>query len=100
VTARNRRPSIALPPAFSAAEIGTIRRQFGWSQAAFAAALNVSLATVRHWEQGLRVPDGGHARLLQIVARSPEVLGEAIGTDGGVGDAGAQSRGESRSIDG
>jgi DNA-binding transcriptional regulator YiaG len=36
--------------------------------------LNVSPATVRAWEQGVRVPDGPSLRLLEIAERQPAVL--------------------------
>lgn len=62
------------PPAWTKAEIRKVRGKHDFSQAAFAQLLNVSAATVRAWEQGHRVPDGASARLLEIAARSPDVL--------------------------
>ena len=70
----SQRLAIPAPRAYAPEEIRAIRARFAWSQAKFADALNVSLATVRHWEQGLRAPDGGHLRLLEIADRVPEAL--------------------------
>ena len=61
-------------PAYSAADVVRIRRQFGVSQAVFAMVLNVSRATVRSWEQGLKPPSGASVRLLEIADRDPDVL--------------------------
>ena len=61
-------------PAYSAADVVRIRRQFGVSQAVFAMVLNVSRATVRSWEQGLKAPSGASVRLLEIADRDPDVL--------------------------
>jgi putative transcriptional regulator len=44
------------------------------SQGVFADILNVSLGTVRSWEQGVRTPDDAAMRLLSIAERRPEAL--------------------------
>ena len=44
------------------------------SQALCALLLNVSVETVRAWEQGRRTPEGSALRLLQVADASPEVL--------------------------
>lgn len=62
------------PPAFSANRVREIRRSFDASQELFARLLNVSLATVRAWEQGVWLPDGTATRLLSIAERHPEML--------------------------
>jgi putative transcriptional regulator len=54
-----------------------IRERLGLSQEKFAAALCISIATLRNWEQGRREPSGPAMRLLQIAAKHPEVLFEA-----------------------
>jgi putative transcriptional regulator len=61
-------------PTFTKDEIATIRESIGLSQALFAKALNVSVGTVRSWEQGVRYPDGAASRLLQVAARNPGAL--------------------------
>ena len=54
-----------------------IREGLGITQEQFAAALCISVATLRNWEQGRREPGGPAMRLLQIAAKHPEVLLEA-----------------------
>ena len=66
--------SVARPPAYDAKRIREIRRSFDVSQRVFAEMLNVSLATVRAWEQGARTPDGAAMRLLSIAERRPEII--------------------------
>lgn len=57
-----------------AERIRRIRHSLNVSQREFADLLNVSLSTVRSWEQGVRTPDGSSLRLLDIAEREPEVL--------------------------
>ena len=69
------------PPSYDADRIRRVRRQIlGVSQAVFADALNVSRATVRAWEQGVRVPEGPTLRLLEIAEEHPEFFREKIRT--------------------
>ena len=44
------------------------------SQSIFALMLNVSVETVRAWEQGRRTPEGSALRLLQVADASPKIL--------------------------
>jgi len=69
---------ILIARSLEAERIRLIRRSFDASQREFAEMLNVSVATVRSWEQGLRTPDGASQRLLEIAERQPEVLLEAM----------------------
>lgn len=62
------------PAAPDAARIRQIRQRLDLSQQAFADLLNVSVAAVRSWEQGVRTPDGASIRLLDIAERHPEAL--------------------------
>src|SRR5688500_8811945 len=64
----------APPPAASPARVAALRRRLRMSQSVFAAALNVSPKLVQSWEQGLRTPDRGDLRLLQIIERDPGLL--------------------------
>lgn len=48
-----------------------LRRALSMTQREFAHLLNVSLSTVRSWEQGQRVPVGPTTRLLDLVAAAP-----------------------------
>lgn len=54
-----------------------IRERLGLTQDQFAAALCISVKTLRNWEQGRREPSGPAMRLLQIAARHPEIILEA-----------------------
>jgi DNA-binding transcriptional regulator YiaG len=69
VTGRERTRTLSRPaPKWSKQEIKRIRTEhFQMSQPAFAALLNVKVATVRAWEQGQRIPDGAASRLLQVL---------------------------------
>lgn len=69
--------TIARSPRYSGKHIREIRRGLDVSQRVFADLLNVSVATVRSWEQGVRTPDGAATRLLSIAERHPETLIEA-----------------------
>ena len=60
------------------ADIVTLRRFIGLTQAAFAEALGISVATLRNWEQDRRKPEGPALALLRIAARHPEILREAV----------------------
>jgi DNA-binding transcriptional regulator YiaG len=64
----------ALQPAPDSERIRWLRRRLDVSQREFADMLNVSVGTVRSWEQGLRRPDGASLRLLDIAEHQPEVL--------------------------
>lgn len=65
-----------LPP-FSGDRVMKLRGSFDVSQEEFARLLNLSVATVRAWEQGVSPPDGAAARLLSIAERHPETIMEA-----------------------
>lgn len=57
-------------------DIVMLRRFVGLSQFRFAAALGISVHTLRNWEQGRRSPHGPALALLRIAARHPKVLRE------------------------
>jgi putative transcriptional regulator len=59
-------------------DVKAIREKTGMSQQAFCAAFGISLGTLRHWEQGLRVPRGPARTLLMIVDRDPMAVVRAI----------------------
>ena len=50
-----------------------VRRRLGFSQAEFASSINVSLETIRNWEQGKRTPTGAAQALLKVLDKAPEV---------------------------
>ena len=50
-----------------------VRRRLGFSQAEFAMRIDVSLDTIRNWEQGKRSPTGAAKALLKVLDKAPEV---------------------------
>ena len=70
------RPSRAM--AFKPADIKSIRGDLGMSQTEFAMMIGVSVATLRNWEQGRRIPDGPAQALLRVAARNPEAVADAL----------------------
>ena len=56
--------------------VASARAATGFSQAAFAKLLGVSVRTLQEWEQGRKVPSGAAATLLKVAARHPKVLQE------------------------
>ena len=69
----------APPPNAPPKRIAALRRNLHMSQSVFAATLNVSPKLVQSWEQGLRKPDRGALRLLQIIESHPAVVGDLFG---------------------
>lgn len=55
-----------------------IRAKMSLTQDQFAALMNISVHTLRNWEQGRRHPDGPAKVLLNVVNNHPEVLMEMI----------------------
>ncbi len=62
----------AVARADAAAHIRGLRARTGLSQAAFARRLNVSVETLRNWEQGKRLPQGPARALLRIIDKTPD----------------------------
>jgi len=73
-----REATVAPPPRYGSARVRRLRERLALSQPLFARTLNVSVATVRGWEQGARVPDGPSRRLLELVERHPETVLDAL----------------------
>jgi len=61
--------SLSSVPNYTAKQISLIRHKLGFSQAVFAAYLNVSDRAVKKWEQGESKPRGATLKLLSIVDR-------------------------------
>ena len=59
---------------FTAPPAEAIRAKLHLSQPQFAAMLGVSVATVRNWEQGRRLPRGPARALLLIAAKRPQAV--------------------------
>jgi DNA-binding transcriptional regulator YiaG len=72
----------APPPPASPARVVRLRRRFNMSQSVFAAALNVSVKLVQSWEQGVRRPDRGELRLIQIFDSDPQILAKLFASRG------------------
>ena len=63
---------------FTPLDVKAIRGQVGMSQREFAAAFGISLGTLRHWEQGTRHPHGPARVLLNVVAKEPMAVLNAL----------------------
>ncbi len=55
-----------------------VRRRLGFSQAEFATRIDVSLETIRNWEQGKRCPTGAAKALLKVLDKAPEAALAAL----------------------
>jgi putative transcriptional regulator len=55
-----------------------IRAKLSLTQEKFAALMNISVHTLRNWEQGRRHPEGPARVLLNVVNNHPEVLREMM----------------------
>ena len=59
-------------------DIVALRKFVGLSQKNFAAALGISVHTLRNWEQNRRTPEGPALALLRIAARHPRIIRENL----------------------
>ena len=55
-----------------------VRWRLGFSQAEFAKRIDVSLDTIRNWEQGKRSPTGAAKALLRVLDKAPEAALAAL----------------------
>jgi putative transcriptional regulator len=58
--------------------IKRLRLNYRLSQGQFAALLGISVATLRNWEQGRRLPDGPARVLLQVAAKHPDAVWDVV----------------------
>ena len=63
---------------FKPTDVRAIREQFEVTQAEFAMMIGVSVATLRNWEQGRRMPDGPARALLKVAAVDPKAVALAL----------------------
>lgn len=56
-----------------------VRKRLGLTQQEFAVRIDVSLDTIRNWEQGKRSPTGAARALLRVLDKAPEVALTALG---------------------
>jgi len=59
-------------------DVRAIREHLHMSQAEFARAYRIPLATIKNWEQGRRQPDAPAAAYLHAIARKPREIREAL----------------------
>jgi len=64
----------------SGGDIAALRKFVRLSQTQFAAAMGISVHTLRNWEQDRRKPEGPALALLRIAARHPRILRENLET--------------------
>lgn len=55
-----------------------VRNRLGLSQAEFSHRIDVSLDTIRNWEQGKRCPTGAAKALLKVLDKAPEAALAAL----------------------
>lgn len=55
-------------------DVQAVRKELGMSQADFADAFGISVATLRNWEQGRRIPRGPARLLLAVIELEPEAV--------------------------
>lgn len=73
--------SKAIVHKFTSVEVKNIRLNIGMSQSEFASAFGISVSTLRHWERGDRTPHGPALVLLNVVAREPKAVLNALGAN-------------------
>jgi len=59
-------------------DIKAVRKRYNMSQERFAGLIGVSKRTLEGWEQGRRKPKGSARRLLQVAAKHPEAVLDAV----------------------
>jgi putative transcriptional regulator len=62
-------------------DIKRIRADYQLSQSEFAAMLGISVAMLRSWEQGKKIPEGPARVLLQVAAKHPEAVWDTVRPD-------------------
>lgn len=56
-----------------------VRKRLGLTQLEFSHRIDVSLETIRNWEQGKRRPTGAAKALLKVLDKAPEAALSALG---------------------
>ncbi len=59
-------------------DVKAIRAKLRMTQAEFAGRFGFSIDTLRHWEQGRRVPEGPARAYLRVIARDPKAVQKAL----------------------
>ena len=63
---------------FSSVDVKNIRSNLNMTQTEFASAFGISVSTLRHWERGDRTPQGPALVLLNVVAKEPQTVLNAL----------------------
>ena len=66
---------VHIPPEI---DVKAIRGRLGMTQREFAFRFGFSVNTVRHWEQGRRVPEGPTRAYLLVIDREPKAVQKAL----------------------
>ena len=59
-------------------DVRQIREKLGMTQASFARIFGFKLATLRHWEQRKRTPEGPARAYLTVIDREPDAVRKAL----------------------
>jgi putative transcriptional regulator len=59
-------------------DVRKIRERLGMTQASFARIFGFKLATLRHWEQQKRTPEGPARAYLTVIDREPDAVRKAL----------------------
>ncbi len=59
-------------------DVKAIRSKLGMTQEEFAGRFGFSVNTLRHWEQGRRVPEGPTRAYLIVIDRAPKAVQKAL----------------------
>ena len=59
-------------------DVRRIRTKLGMTQAQFAREFGFSIDTLRHWEQGRRMPDGAARAYLRVIDLAPKAVQKAL----------------------
>lgn len=59
-------------------DVRAIREKLGMTQEEFARQFGFSVNTLRHWEQGKRVPEGPTRAYLLVIDRAPKAVQKAL----------------------
>jgi putative transcriptional regulator len=66
---------VHIPPEI---DVKAIRGRLGLTQRQFAARFGFNITTLRHWEQGRRVPEGPTGAYLMVIDREPKAVEKAL----------------------
>ena len=59
-------------------DVRAIRKKLKMTQDVFAAEFGFSVNTLRHWEQGKRIPEGPTRAYLLVIDRAPKTVQKAL----------------------